>query len=596
MTDVSHAGESPLRGLWRHIDTRRRRQLLLLLGLMVGASLAEVLSLGMTLPFLSALNSPDQFAQNQLGRVLMSTLGLQNAHELLLPLTVAFGLAAMLSGLLRTLLLWAQTKLAHAIGADLSSWMFQRSLNQPYLVHLSRNSSEAISGITNKSDAVVYHSLLPALSIISTSVLLVSIVATLLMISPVVALSLLTIFGIAFGFIMLLTRKLLARNSLIISREAVHVLNTLREAFGGVRDVLLDGTQGTHCQEYRNASVRLRHAAATVQIISGTPRFGIEAFAMLLIGAVAYLLVVSSGGSSSVIPALGVMALGAQRILPLLQQLFSAWSSIMSSQASLMDAVGMLDQPVSSEMLLPPMQFSFKHEIAIRGVSFQYPTRSTPVFNDVTLTIPKGAKVGFIGSTGSGKSTLIDLIMGLISPTSGNITVDGIMLDSSNVRAWQGNIAHVPQSIFLADRSIAENIALGVPRDAIDMHAVRHAAKQAKLAKSIENWDQQYDTLVGENGLRLSGGQRQRIGIARALYKHACVIVLDEATSALDSDTEAMVMNTIDNLGSDMTILIIAHRLSTLKTCDFIVEFEPSVGLRRIISYQTLYAEGLVNA
>ena len=594
---MSHAGEAPLRGLWRHIDTRRKRQLMLLLVLMVGASLAEVLSLGMTLPFLSALNSPEQIAQHRLGRVLMAGLNLKNPRDVLLPLAAAFGLAAAFSGVMRTLLLWAQTKLAHAIGADLSSRMFERSLNQPYQVHLSRNSSETISGITDKSDSVVYHSLLPALAIIASSVLLVSIVATLLMISPVAALSTLTIFGVAYGFIMVLTRKRLARNSLIISREAVHVLKILREGFGGVRDVLLDGTQDTHCQEYRNASVRLRHAAATVQIISGTPRFGVEAFAMLLIAAVAYLLVVNTGGSTSAIPILGVLALGAQRILPLLQQLFSAWSSIMSSQATLRDAIGLLDQPVSAETLAPPPQpLAFEREITVRRVSFQYPERSTPVFSEVSLTIPKGAKVGFIGSTGSGKSTLIDLMMGLLTPTAGAISVDGVALDRSNARAWQGNIAHVPQSIFLADRSIAENIALGVPRDAIEMGQVRHAARLAQLAATIESWDLQYDTLVGEDGVRLSGGQRQRIGIARALYKQARVIVLDEATSALDSETEASVMNTIDSLGPNMTILIIAHRLSTLQSCDFIVELAPSIGLRRIISYQELRAEGLADA
>lgn len=594
--NVPSASEAPLRGLWRHIARRRRRQLLLLMVLMVCASLAEALSLGLTLPFLSALTSPEQIAQNRLGRMLMAAFDLQHPRDLLLPLSVGFGLAAALSGGMRTTLLWAQTKLAHSVGADLSAQMFERSLNQPYQTHLSRNSSETISGITDKSDSVVYHSLLPALAIVASIVLLLSIVTTLLLISPVASLSTLTIFGAAYLVIMVLTRKRLARNSLIISREAVHVLKILREGFAGIRDVLLDGSQETHCTDYRNASARLRRSAASVQIISGMPRFGIEAFAMLLIAVVAYLLVVDADGSTSAVPILGVLALGAQRILPLLQQLFSAWSSVMASRVTLQDAIGLLDQPLTAEaMQPPPPPMAFDHEIAVSHVKFQYPERSAPVFSDISLSIAKGAKVGFIGSTGSGKSTFIDLIMGLLPPTSGAILIDGVPLDRRNARAWQANIAHVPQSIFLADRSIAENIALGVPRDAIDLNSVRHAARLAQLAQTIESWEYQYDTLVGENGVRLSGGQRQRIGIARALYKKARVIVLDEATSALDSATEASVMNTIDGLGQDMTVLIIAHRLSTLQHCDLIFELAPLIGLRRILSFPELRAEGVTN-
>jgi ATP-binding cassette subfamily B protein len=260
-------------------------------------------------------------------------------------------------------------------------------------------------------------------------------------------------------------------------------------------------------------------------------------------------------------------------LLPVLQQAYGAWSTIQSSQASLQDTLELLDQPLPAYADQPPAKpMTFKHELSLKQLSFRYSPQSPYVLKNLNLTIAKGSRVGFIGTTGSGKSTLLDIVMGLLQSSQGLLLIDGKPITTSNNRAWQAHIAHVPQAIFLADSSIEENIAFGIPKEQIDHKRVRQAAEQAQIVDIIKTWPKQYQTFVGERGIRLSGGQRQRIGIARALYKQADVIIFDEATSALDNETEQAVMQAIESLSGDLTVLIIAHRLTTLKNCTQIIE------------------------
>jgi len=296
---------------------------------------------------------------------------------------------------------------------------------------------------------------------------------------------------------------------------------------------------------------------------------------MVLIAALSYVLSRQVGGIATALPVLGALALGAQRLLPALQQIYGAWVGIAGNHASLADTIALLDQPLPAELLQPtPAPLLFQNVIRFDAVSFRYTGDGPWVLDGLNLTIPRGARVGFVGSTGSGKSTTLDLLMGLLIPTEGEFLVDGQPISGNRARAWQQTIAHVPQSIYLADTTLAENIAFGVPPDAIDLDRVRQAARQAQIADFIESSPEGYQAYVGERGIRLSGGQRQRIGIARALYKQASVLVFDEATSALDNATEQSVMDAIEGLSSDLTILLIAHRLTTLRRCDTIVELE----------------------
>jgi ATP-binding cassette subfamily B protein len=574
--------------LWRHISPRRRVQLAILFILMVVAAFAEVLSIGAVLPFLSVLTAPDQMFSSHLAQPVIHQFGLQEPDQLLLLLTIVFAAGALISGALRLILLWAQTRLSYAIGADFSMSIYRRTLYQPYSVHVSRNSSVVIAGISNKANGVVGTTILPLLTIVNSTLMLTSILAAVLAIEPAIAISSVAGFGFIYVVVILITRKALTRDSQSISQDLNQVVKALQEGLGGIRDVLIDGTQATYCDIYRKADMPLRRAQARIAIIGASPRYAIEALGMVLIAALAYFLVNRPSGMTAAIPVLGALALGAQRLLPVLQQAYSSWTLMRGGHASLRDTLDLLDQPLPAHATAAaPEPMPFQSAIELCDLSFRYAAQAPWVLQNLNLKIPKGARVGFIGTTGSGKSTLLDIIMGLLSPTTGSIAIDGVVVTSENHRAWQAHIAHVPQAIFLADATIAENIAFGIPAEQIDIGRVRQAAERAQISVTIESWSDQYNTMVGERGVRLSGGQRQRIGIARALYKRADVIVFDEATSALDNETERAVIQAIEALGEEVTMIIVAHRLTTLRNCTQIVVLSQG-GIARVGNYQEL--------
>ena len=574
--------------LWRRLSRARRRQFVILLGLMMTAALAEVISVGAILPFLGILTAPEKlFAYPALQGFIRLT-GAQDAQQLLLPLTLIFCAAALLAGGIRILLVYATTRYSFAVGADLSMDVYRRTLYQPYPVHISRNSSEVINGITGKTAMMIGSILVPLLTLVSSTILLTGILCALLAVDPWIALIAGGVFGTIYVAIVSASKRNLKNNSECIARESTQVIKSLQEGLGGIRDVLIDGTQELYCHIYQMADRPLRLAQANTTFISSSPRYVIETFGMILIAGLAYSMSLRPGGVATAIPILGALALGAQRLLPILQQGYSSLVIIRGAEASLRDTLALLDQPLPPHIAGPaagPM--AFHEEIGLQDLGFRYGPDLPWVFRGVNLKIPKGKRIGFIGSTGIGKSTLFDIIMGLLQPTEGVLAIDGEAVTALNHRAWQAHLSHVPQSIYLADSAIEENIAFGVPRNRIDFERVREAARGAQIAGVIESWPEKYRTFVGERGIRLSGGQRQRIGIARALYKRADVIIFDEATSALDHETERAVMEAINGLGSDMTILIIAHRLTTLKDCDLIVELGKG-GIQRTGRYDDL--------
>ncbi len=580
--------------LWLHISKRRRTQFALLLILMILASFAEIISIGAILPFLAVLTDPDRIFNYPSVQPFIHAAGLTSPTQLLLPLTILFGIAALISGAIRLLLLWASTRLSFATGADLSILVYRRTLYQPYSVHVARNSSEIINGISGKTAAVI-STVVAILNLISSVTILLAILFTLLSVDPLIALSAFGGFSLIYTVIIKITKSRVLLNSQLIARESTQVIKSLQEGLGGIRDVLIDGTQATYCNIYLNADLPLRNAQGNNSFIGMSPRYALEALGMLLISALAFTLANQPHGIAKAIPVLGALALGAQRLLPVLQQAYSSWSTIQGGQASLQDALELLDQPMPDYADQPPAKpIPFQHQIDLKDLSFLYTPHTPLVINNLNLTIPKGSRFGFIGVTGSGKSTLLDIVMGLLQPTEGSLQIDEESITTSNNRAWQAHIAHVPQAIYLADSTIEENIAFGIPKGKIDFNRVKIAAEQAQIADIIETWPKKYKTYVGERGIRLSGGQRQRIGIARALYKQADVIIFDEATSALDNETEQAVMQSIEDLGKDLTILIIAHRLTTLKNCDQIVELGEG-GIKRIGTYAEIVSTDKTN-
>jgi ATP-binding cassette subfamily B protein len=559
--------------LWRHLSPRRRRQFVLIMGLILVSAFAEVVSLGAVLPFLGILTAPDKVFKFRLVAQTAHAWGINSPDRLLLPLTLAFAALALTAGAIRMLVLWVSTRFTFASGADISIEVYRRTLFQPYSVHVSRNSSEVISGITAKVGNVVLSVLLPLMTLISSTIVLLAIMAALIAIDTKVALIAMAAFGSAYGLITRLSRRRLERNSRRVADEYTRVIKALQEGLGGIRDVLLDGTQEFYCDVYRRADHLFRSAQGENIVIGQSPRYIMEVLGMVLVATLAYVLSRQPGGVIMAFPVLGALALGAQRMLPALQQAYNAWANMAGSHASLADTVELLDQPFQAQELQPALApLPLRSAIRFSRVRFRYTPSGPWVLDDFDLTIQRGARVGLVGGTGSGKSTAMDLLMGLLLPTEGEVIVDGEPIRGTRIRAWQKSIAHVPQNIYLADATVAENIAFGVRREDIDMQRVRSAAEQAQIADFLEGMPQGYDASVGERGVRLSGGQRQRIGIARALYKRASVLVLDEATSALDNATERSVMDAIEALDRDLTILLVAHRLSTVRRCDTIVE------------------------
>jgi len=539
------------------------------------SAFAEIASLGAVIPFIGALTEPERVLNWSIIARFAHAFGIKTADQLLLPMTIGFAAVALIAGAVRMSLLWAGARVAFGSGADLSSEVYRRTLYQPYSVHIARNSSEVISGITNKVGSTVLGIMFPLMTLISAGVSLLATLVTLLIIDPWLALGAGFGFAACYGIITWVSRRRLRRNSRRIATEYTLVVKALQEGLGGIRDVLIDGSQPVYCDVYRRADQALRRAQGDNVFIAQSPRFSMEATGMVLIAGIAFALSRQFHGVAAALPMLGALALGAQRLLPALQQIYSAWATIAGSHASFEDTVDLLDQPLPPDAEAPrPAPLQFRHEIRFDGVRYRYTADGPWVLDNLNLVVPKGARVGLVGGTGSGKSTTLDLLMGLLQPTEGSIAIDGRVLSGSVVRAWQACIAHVPQNIFLADTSLLQNIAFGTPPEAIDPMRVRLAAQRAQIGDFIDSLPHAFNSLVGERGVRLSGGQRQRIGIARALYKEASVLILDEATSALDNSTERSVMDAIEGLSRDLTVIMIAHRLSTVRRCDTILELE----------------------
>ncbi|GAB2182055.1 ABC transporter ATP-binding protein [Denitratisoma sp. agr-D3] len=560
--------------LWFHLSPRRRIQLMSVLALMLIVGVAEVASLGAVLPFLSVMVAADSTLRTIKFGAAIADLATNMHISSSLLVAGLFCVILTLASALRVAFLVISTRLAGAIGSDLSIEVYRRVLHQPYSVHVARNGSEIIGAIVGKVNTtanVVYQHLV----LVCSAFLVFGLIVALIAIDARVAIISGLCLGSGYLIVGKIFRRMLRRNSQQIAEQHVAQLKNLQEGLGGIRDVLLDGSQNIYCKSFKGADRNLRKALADNAIISGSPRYLMENVGIILIVALAYGMSAESGGFVEALPVLGSLALAAQRLLPAMQQSFAAWAIIAGSHASVLDTIAMLEQPLPADLALPrPDPLALDDCIELDAVSFRYTATGPNALNEVSLRIPRGARVGFIGETGCGKSTLVDLIMGLLVPTSGCIRVDGVPITGTLVRAWQSAIAHVPQSIFLSDASVAENIAFGVEFHAIDLQRVKEAAHRAQIAEFIESRSEGYAQVVGERGVRLSGGQRQRIGIARALYKQSALLVLDEATSALDSATEQAIMDSVNSLDSGLTILMIAHRLSTLKDCDIIYRLE----------------------
>lgn len=543
-------------------------------------------SLGAVIPFLSVLANPEPVYQYKYLQPFIQFFEISEASQLALPITIVFIVLILLSAIVRLVLLYAMVRLSYSTGADLSINIYRHTLYQDYSIHVARNSSEVINGIITKTVTVTKGVISPVLNLISASVTIIGIIGVLLVINISVTLTAFVGFGGLYLIVMYFTRGLLKENSQLIADKSDLMVKSLQEGLEGIREVLINNSQQFYIQLYQNSDLQMRVASRKNEFIVASPRFGMEAIGIAIIALFAYAATLKLGGIAQFLPILGAFVLGAQRLLPAIQKGYASYSRIKGSKYSLVDVISLLDQPIPDYANHPPQSpNSFSKSIELKNLCFRYSKDSPWVLKNINLKIPKGSVIGIVGTTGCGKSTLLDVIVGLLLPTSGELRVDNHLIDSKNKRAWQTHISNVSQHIYLSDGTIEENIAFGIRNEQIDRLRVKKAAQQAQIAELVEGWENGYQTLVGERGMRLSGGQRQRVGVARAFYKKTDVLILDEATSALDDETELAVMDAIQGFDEELTVIIIAHRLTTLKNCDKIVKFEKNYATQ-ILSYE----------
>ena len=555
--------------LWRLTEPGQRRELSIVIALTIIGAFADVVTIGMVVPFLALLAAgPDAPRATWIGPMLRA-IGVHTPARQLAAIAILLCAAAVAAGILRIVLTRRTRDFTAAFGHRLSVELQRRMLLQPYAWHVQHNSSEQLAAI-EKAEQVTMGVVLPLVQTVAASILGILIVAVLLKLAAGPTMVAILLLGGIYFVLGIVARRRLDRCAGRLDQAYARRIRIVQEGLGGIREIILDGAQGRVVDDFRAADGQLARARADFAFIAVVPRFLIEALGIVVIALVALLLSRRDGGLIAALPVLGAMALGAQRLLPLMQQLYDGWTNVLGNAAVVDDVVRRLSLPVTAARRAAPLPFT--ESIEFRNVSYSYADRAHHAVEGLTFAIRRGSRVALVGPTGSGKTTTIDLLMGLLQPSSGEVAVDGVALTDANRQSWQANVAHVPQMLFLADATVAENIATA---GEADMDRVREAVGLAQLEEFVATLPDGLDTCVGERGVQISGGQRQRLAIARAIYKNSPLLVFDEATSALDSATEEAVIRAIEGLQrKGRTIVIVAHRASTTEGCDQVLRLE----------------------
>ena len=546
--------------------------IILLFFMMFAGGIAEVVSIGVIIPFLSVMISPGQLESSIYFLWIKDIFNLNIDGNFYWKITLLFSIIIIFSGFIRFFLAYITAKFNFGMGAEIGSAIYNKALHKSFEDHIRVNSSEIVGGL-NKLEHLIWI-IFGFLNTISAFVLLFFIIVTLLIIDPFLSSFILFGLGGMYILFLLLSKNTLNNNSKSISNLTNKRVQIVYEGLGSMRDILLHHNQKVFINHFNTVDGNIRKAQTSNNIISPTPRFVVESLSIILIAVFSYQYISEGNDLINIIPILGALALGLQKLVPLAQQAYLGWSQFSGNKMLLYDIANLLSVESNDANQNKIAKMPFNKSIRFKDVSFNYKDSKQYVLKDVSFKIKKGSIVGFIGPTGSGKSTIIDLIMCLLDPSSGEICIDGIALDKKNYFSWQKNISHVPQDVYLLDSTFAENIAFGLSNDTLDIDRVKWAADKAQISNFIELKPEGYFSLVGECGSAMSGGQKQRIGIARALYHKANVIIFDEATSALDEKVEKKIISSIVELNRGTTIIMISHKMNTLTSCDYIYKVD----------------------
>ncbi len=565
------------------LTPRERRNLYLLFGAVLVMAGLEVVSVGSILPFLQVAADPASVHESAYLSWAYETFGFTDTNSFLIALGLTAFAALVLSNAFIVVTTWALYRYVWGRNHSLSRRLLHSYLHRPYEYFLTRNSAELGKNVLEEVKEVTATMLYPALRGGAKAIVALFIIGFLFVVNPIVASILAFVLGGAYAAVHFTVRAWLDRAGAERVEANTARYQLVNEAFGGIKQVKLRGSEETLLEQFDPPSRRYARLQSHARVIRKTPRYVLEAVAFGGIILIAVYLIVVQDTIRQVIPMLGLYAFAGHRLMPALQKAFSGIASARYNSAALEALHRDLQQRAvggtgaSSDERRDPATspLALDDRLVLDGVSFSYPDAETPAIKDLSLEIPSHTTVGFVGKTGSGKTTTVDLILGLLRPQEGTIAVDGTPLREGNIRRWQQNIGYVPQQTFLSDDTIARNIAFGVPQEEIDMEAVVDAARRAQIYEFVmHELPNRWETIVGERGVKLSGGQRQRVSIARALYHRPSVLVFDEATSALDQATEASVMQAIYELDGNHTMLVIAHRLSTVEKADNIIMLE----------------------
>lgn len=564
---TSATKRSTVRKIWNLLTSNERRSAFLLLGLMLIGMLLETFGVGLVVPAIALLTQSDFPRNYPVLRPLLQAFGNPNLQNLVIGGMLVLVGVYLIKALFLALLAWWQTRFAFGVQTQLSQRLFAVYLGQPYTFHLQRNSAQLIRNVINEVGLFTFNGILQGLILITESLVLLGLSCLLIIIEPVGALIVVSVLGAAAWGFHRITRGHIARWGESRQYHEGLRIQHLQQGLGGAKDVKLLGREAEFLKQYHQHNVQNARVGQMQQTLQQLPRLWLELLAISGLAILVISMLAQDRPLAAVLPTLGLFASAAFRIIPSIGRVLGALQ-LLRYGLPVIDLLNAELALETNETAVPRgLVTAFCTVLELDHITYTYPCAAAPALKDVSLTVRRGESVGFIGSSGAGKSTLVDILLGLFTPDSGEVRVDGRNIQTT-LRGWQDQIGYVPQSIFLTDDTLRRNVAFGLPSGQIDDAALLNAIKAAQLEDFVASLPEGLDTLVGERGIRLSGGQRQRIGIARALYHDPPVLVLDEATSSLDTATEHDVMQAVRALQGTKTILIVAHRLSTVEHCN----------------------------